>query len=565
MTEYGSKFRFNCIEVLSIFCVALLSLGFPGLGQAVPVKVDGHQLQKGQPPLDITEFHWTLQEDITFLVKPDIQVAPGMSDVDVNGDGNLSDPGDIDWNSNGIFDAENKPLAGDFHKSHLPVVASGSIGATGSAPCLWGLSDADCNDPGVAIDHFQANNATKRYFLSVLPTQEFEIPTGPTTTEFFKFNMGGTQITPGQTAVTVNTNILPMKTAQIAVWVFNDNQPINGAIDFGELADADNPLPTFEVLVEDAGGKYGASAGQLLEDAFGNPLGTSYNPDGTVLVMGSGRLFTPADGKLLIENLPPAKYGIKVVPVDGWSQTSTIEGTKTIDAWVLANEPKFFTEFGLPGPHVFVGFVQEANEFGNLPGATISGQIANVHTSRQPDPTFYTSDAFGHDNCWVGLNRVGDPSPYVAPCDSDPVSGENLNSFEITNVPDGEYQLSVWNNFLTTIISYRNITVEQGNVLGDCPNLPNGSCNLQNFSVFNWFGRVENNVFFDDNGNGFWDAGELPMLEVATALRFRDGTIYQEIPTDGEGAAPYDVVFPFFNWLVAEVDFGLALKATGDH
>ena len=71
MTEYGSKFRFNCIEVLSIFCVALLSLGFPGLGQAVPVKVDGHQLQKGQPPLDITEFHWTYPEPLEYPVSPE--------------------------------------------------------------------------------------------------------------------------------------------------------------------------------------------------------------------------------------------------------------------------------------------------------------------------------------------------------------------------------------------------------------------------------------------------------------------------------------------------------------
>ena len=38
-------------------------------------------------------------------------------------------------------------------------------------------------------------------------------------------------------------------------------------------------------------------------------------------------------------------------------------------------------------------------------------------------------------------------------------------------------------------------------------------------------------------------------------LRWRDGTIYQSFPTDSEGFAPFDEVFPFFSWLVAEVDF----------
>ena len=30
----------------------------------------------------------------------------------------------------------------------------------------------------------------------------------------------------------------------------------------------------FQIIVEDAGGRYGASAGVQCQDAFGNPLGT---------------------------------------------------------------------------------------------------------------------------------------------------------------------------------------------------------------------------------------------------------------------------------------------------
>jgi FtsP/CotA-like multicopper oxidase with cupredoxin domain len=45
-------------------------------------------------------------------------------------------------------------------------------------------------------------------------------------------------------------------------------------------------------------------------------------------------------------------------------------------------------------------------------------------------------------------------------------------------------------------------------------------------------------------------------------LRFRDGTVYQSFPTDLDGYVPFDEVFPFFHWLVAEVDFA-RFKATG--
>ena len=558
MTEYGIKFRFNCFVVLSIFCVALLGLGFPSLSQATvtSVEVIGHardDCNKANKPSQVNcnesnlqNYHWTLQEDVTYQVNPGVTPDP---DVDADPTDGLpfgEDPNDIDHNGNGI--AEPNVLAGGFHRSHFPVVASGT----------WSPSTGSLDDPISVINDFQSRpgNEDKHYFLSVLPTEEAPA-----------YNMGGTQVAPGQDVVTVNVNVLPIPTAQIAVWVFNDNMTINGAIDIGE-----DFLPGFEILLEEAGGKFGVSAGQVLEDAYGNPLGTTYrkNTSGVITgvdVMGTGKLITGPDGTLLIENLPPAKYGIKVVEKEGWSQTSTIEGTKTIDAWVLANEPKFFTEFGLPGPHVFVGFVQEHN---TLPTgvATIEGTVANIHTSRQPDPAFHTTEAFGHDNCWVGLNQVGISAPFVAPCVD--------NTFSIPNVPPGNYQLVVWSKFLTTIIAFKDFTV--GDLATDtCPIA--GTCVLpEEVAVFNWFGRLENNVFFDANEDGIWQEGwtdlngdgacnvgegECPMLEVATAIRFRDGTIYQAIPTDLDGAAPYDVVFPFFSWLVAEVDYGLPFKPTG--
>ncbi len=74
--------------------------------------------------------------------------------------------------------------------------------------------------------------------------------------------------------------------------------------------------------------------------------------------------------------------------------------------------------------------------------------------------------------------------------------------------------------------------------------------------VFQWFHRQEHRVFDDPNANGIWDADEGPSaLETGFNLRWRDGTIYQGNVSDGAGAFTFDQVFPFFSWLVAEVDF----------
>ena len=52
------------------------------------------------------------------------------------------------------------------------------------------------------------------------------------------------------------------------------------------------------------------------------------------------------------------------------------------------------------------------------------------------------------------------------------------------------------------------------------------------------------------------------MQEQAINIRFRDGSVYQSAPTDRTGFVPFEEVFPFFSWLIAEVDF-TRFKATG--
>ena len=68
--------------------------------------------------------------------------------------------------------------------------------------------------------------------------------------------------------------------------------------------------------------------------------------------------------------------------------------------------------------------------------------------------------------------------------------------------------------------------------------------------VFQWFTRNYNFVFEDLDENGKWDAGEAALPEQAVNIRWRDGTMNQSAPTDGDGFVPFEQIFPFFAWQV---------------
>ncbi len=288
-------------------------------------------------------FRWLLQEDKTFPVVPGVQIP--------------ENPGDP------------YPPSMTFHASHHPVAkATDGTGLSGNTAV--GASTATINNvPG-----------NGHYYVSVLPYSGASISGAPVVTGA----AGGT------TNVCVAVQEHPIPTAQIALYLFNDNYPINGSPD---LPEEENPLPgdpghvdwsQFSVVLEEPAGRYGQNGGPILQDAFGNPLGTAYDPATNDPLLGPGDCparedLTCADGTLhpdaatgtlLIKNLSPGKYGVIVNPPTGqnWQQTTTLEGTKVIDAWVKANEPQVFVEFGLPGPHVFMGFVRPTGTDG-WPGA----------------------------------------------------------------------------------------------------------------------------------------------------------------------------------------------------
>ena len=442
---------------------------------------------------EVTDFNWVVQEDLTYKPDPDALANTGLSM--------------------------------NFHKSHHPVVASGS-GAAEFAQ--------------VVLD------SSKYYYLSVLPA---DAANGDSTAH----TIGGAQIVPGQTSVNVNVNNQPIETASISIQIFEDNAPTNGAIDAGEPG-----LGGFQIILEDAGGKYGHNGGPMWQDAFGEPLTNALDCFGDS-PPAPGLIVSCPDGSIVIENLPPGKYGVVATAPDGatntWVQTSTIEGSKVIDAWVKAGEAPFFVEFGGIGPHAFIGWVDPATTTvpDSVPDAdrtnTITGYVSQYHDPRPPGDVFSTTtgnyDALAHTRAWVGINSSGGTGANYQT-----VQANEDGSFELTGLPDGDYQLVIWDQYLDTVIGYRAVTVSgSGANVGEVP-------------VNAWFGRIENQVFLDTNEDGVRQEGERPLIEQAVNLRWRDGTVYQSFPTDLDGYVPFDTIFPFFHWLVAEVDFA-RFKPTG--
>lgn len=420
----------------------------------------------------------------------------------------------------------NNSIGVDIHKSHAPLVSKGN--AAGD----YVIINSDIN--GSPLD------PAKKYYVSVIPDSGY--------------TMSGAMVAPGQAAVTVRVHSLPIPTAQISVLVFEDHNTINNVYDPGERG-----LEGFTILVSDL-------AGPVSQDAFGNPLGTEYDAGGNPIPgSGNGVIMTctaaevagglrgcTTVGEVVIKNLPPGKYGVRAVPPAGsnWIQTSTIEGTLTVDAWVKANEPrKFFEGFGTGFYHVFLGFVDP----GGLPWAisppggsgTIQGRNVFNHFSRPPTlQGFFPGPPV--DGCWIGLNDLVTRRGLIAvPCDGN-------SNFTIAGVPPGTYQLVTWDKNLDALFGFNLVTVPAGG----------GIVNLGNVLSYRWFGTLMGSVFYDANQNGFREPTETGMPDQVLNIRFRDGSMYQTTTTDMMGEYAFTEVFPFFKWLVAEVDFA-RYKATG--
>ena len=396
----------------------------------------------------------------------------------------------------------NGTLGTAIHKTYAPVAASGQTPGTSATVNL---------DPA------------RKYSVTVLP----DIPAAPTAT---RHQMCGTTVAGSATGVTLRCLTLPQKVAQIKVIVFQDNNSPNGAIDLpGEPG-----LAGFRLVVSDP-------LGPVSQDVFGNPLGTTYAADGSVAAMGNGIILTDANGEALIQNLSTFRYTVFAIPPQGtpWLQTTTIDGLAGIDAWVRVNEPPYFAETGAVEWHVWFGFTKpQALPTPHGPTGTIKGQEVFVHEMRPPQqPGLFPGEPV--PECLVALSDTSnqDEQVYMGFCKDD-------STFEIKNVPPGQYLLSLWDKQLRVVMDFRTVIIPGTGGIVDLGQVP----------VYAWRGTLSGTVFYDTNGNGVQDAGEPGIPDQPVNIRYPDGTMYQTTVSNPQGEYELAAVFPWFHWLVFETD-----------
>lgn len=359
------------------------------------------------------------------------------------------------------------------------------------------------------------------------------------------YKMGGNWITVEPNAnVTIQVSLQPnpLPLSKIRVHVFKDDHPVNGEDD----VPLENGLEGFLITIEDA-------IGEVTVDYFGNPLGTEYECDeaGNVIFDLSGdpipvkntggNIYTNANGDALIDNLPPGKYGVQAIPPDGmeWIQTTTIEGTHIIDAWIEEGNDGYSPREGFQMPLVWVGFVHPMELPAPSPWQTgiIKGRVRTIIEFTPPFRPLTLGKSV--DRPWIALSDIGanDQQVYTG-------RGDTNGNYLIDKVPPGTYQMAIWDEPLDHIISFRTVQVITGETV-----------DMGDVGIPRWYGYITGTVFHDVNDNGVYDAGEMGISNVAVGTRYKDGSIQYSTVTDMHGHYMLKEVFELERFAVAEVGF----------
>jgi hypothetical protein len=361
---------------------------------------------------------------------------------------------------------------------------------------------------------------------------------------------------PGLLTVEVQPNPLPDSTLKASV--FADNALTNGTQD----VPAEPGLAGFVGHINDY-------LGEVSTDVYGNPLCTTYVGEDPVThqipaasldadmlpVVDTPGLdcVSDADGILTIPHLGTNRYTLSVTPPDGqtWIQTTTLEGNHDWDTWVMEGSTGFDTEFtqaGEPVPQPIFGFVEPTNHLTGATSGHVKGVIADVKHYTPPKGGTYDFWG-GHvgakvagpiDRPWLSLGdlQAGDAAVYVGRGNAD-------GSFDIPNVPDGNYSLSWWDEPQDYNLNMVNVTVAGGEIV-DLGVLPlNG-----------WWTRYSGYVFNDTNRNGVKDPGEPGVPGFTLTLRRRENSLMDRggntVTTDATGRYFFENAYPLGEWNIME-------------
>jgi hypothetical protein len=368
--------------------------------------------------------------------------------------------------------------------------------------------------------------------------------------------------TPG--LIEVAAHPLPLPPAEMVIKVFHDRSMTNGQFDAPveeSICPGVNCMQGFRATINDI-------AGEITADLFGNPLCTQYQKDlnGDVMLDAEGNpiietlggiCLSDESGTIRIPNIGPLRYDVLVVPPDGeqWIQTTTLEGSQGWDTWLQEAGTGLDNEFLIaaePFPWTIFGFVAPTNTLTIQPGTgTIRGVIMAISSySPSQGGLPHQGDIWGGlmgvklerpiAYPWLALNDLqgGDTAVWVGQGNAD-------GSFEIPNVPAGDYFLSYWDEKQHFILDWVQVTV-----------LPDEVADVGVRTMTSWFSEWYGTVFLDYNENGRQDPGEPGVPDYLVVLRDRDNTEIDRMSiaamTGADGFYELEKGYPMTSWMVLE-------------
>jgi len=437
-------------------------------------------------------------------------------------------------------------------------------------------------------------------------------------------SMGGAPIGVGQKSVMVLVEADPFPPSKLAINVFEDDFPLNGEQDAGGGVDVIAPLEPglggFNIVLWDDMGGSGDVTGQMTYDMFNQPLsnslagtidpvtgldacpisnqvtanaqtgdGSQQGITGMIVTCpkyeSNGTTLSPLAGQAVVANLMPGRFSVQAIPGadriakgEEWLQTNTLDGQKAHDSFLRIGEPAYFQEFGPASYHVSIGFANPKiiNSrlasvcSGNdpfLPGTggctnTVTGKITTERMSRTPDERLYSSgsrDSFFFTQCYVS---VGDPDGEdfaFTKCNAD-------GTFTLTGLPAGNWRITSFDQWDDQLVDGLSTPVGLGAGSALCPGSGSTAsyCNMGDIAENQWQANVYTRTFVDDDKDGLpeKDEGGIPFIN--TTVRYRDGSLSNNLVTDLTGTANFNEEFPLFNWYVVETDT-TRYKNTGIH
>ena len=425
--------------------------------------------------------------------------------------------------------------------------------------------------------------------------------------------------------VNVIVEKMDLPTAQLSVFVFEDDFPLNGEHDAGGGVDVLSPnepgLGSFNITLFDDVGGTGDAAGQMTYDMFNMPLSNSLagtidpvtgvdacpvskgsrnvrstpsNDGGTSDTSGITGMITvcprleadgvtesPLAGQAVVANLPPGRYGVVATPGadrigrgEQWLQTNTLDGGAAHDAFVKVEEPNYFQEFGPAGYHVSIGFANPQ---------IITARKRGICSDLSIDPTRTCTASLSGKVTGVHMSRTPDERLYSTGtrdtfsytrcyvslgspdgADFDFAKCGEDGSFSFSGIPNGDWKITVFDQWNDQIVD--GISTPVRVVAGQT----GSAAELGDVAVHAWKQNLYTRTFFDQNfdgvsnvdGNG--NPTEPGLSLVPTNIRFRDGSFSNFNSTDLQGFAGFNEIFPLFNWYVLETDAN-RYKTTGIH